>query len=223
MTPALSSPVQLTDRDLEILAWLARFRGATAAQVGRRFGMGYSRVSRRLSQLGAGGLVTLERVLHRRPGVYLVTATGQATAGADLPVAELVVGAYQHDLTVVDVAITGELAGDAIVTQRQMTALESPPDGVTQLRYAVTLASGERRFADLTVERPDGRWAIEVALSDTRSELLEDVLRAYAEAKHVAGVIYHVGPAVHADRIDRVAAALDLGERFELHALEPST
>lgn len=218
MSPAVSSTVQLTDRDLEILAWLARFRGATATQIGRRFGMGYSRASRRLNQLGAGGLVTLERVLHRRPGVYLVTAAGQSTAAADLPVAELVVGTYQHDVAVVDVAIAAELAGAKILTQRQMQALEVTD--ATALLYAVALPDGQRHFPDLLSEHDSERWAIEIALSDMRSEPLERVLGAYAAARHLAGVVYHVGRAVDAERIRRVAASLELGARVELRELD---
>lgn len=212
-----AAPVQLTSRDVEILRWLARFRGATAGQIGRRFAMGYSRVSRRLNQLGAGGLVTLERVLHRRPGMYLVTAEGQAVAGADFPVAELGVGGYEHDVAVVDVAIAAELADERVVTQRQMQTLEVTGRG--ELLYAVELADRERHFPDLALERTDGRWALEVEITDVRSELLEAILRAYASAPHLAGVIYNVSPSVHAERIQRAAAALELGERFELHAL----
>jgi len=212
--------VQLTDRDLEILGWLARFRGATAQQVGQRFSMGYSRVSRRLSQLGADGLVTLERVLHRRPGVYLVTAKGQTIAGIDLPVAALVAGAYQHDLAVVDVAIAAELADTQVITQRQMQTLEVTGGG--DLLYAVELPDRERHFPDLVLERDDGRWALELEITDVRSELLEAILRAYAGAPHLTGVIYRVAPAVHADRIQRAAAALALGPRFELRELAES-
>ena len=211
--------VQLTDRDVEILRWLARFRGATAAQIGRRFSMGYSRASRRLNQLGGGGLVTLERVLHRRPGLYLVTGEGLAIASVDLPVAEARLGSYEHDLAVVDVAIAVELAGDRAVTQRQMQTLEVTGGG--DLLYAVELATQERHFPDLVLERTDGPWAIEVEVTDVRSERLEAVLRAYAGAEHLAGVLYHVAPAVHAERIQRAAAALDLGTRFELRVLEP--
>jgi len=217
---ASPSPVQLTNRDVEILRWLARFRGVTAPQIGRRFDMGYSRVSRRLNQLGAGGLVALARVLHRKPGLYTVTGEGQTAAGADLPVATVTVGTYEHDVAVADVAIAAELAGGKVLTQRQMQALEVGV-GASDLIYAVALAAGERHFPDLVLERSDGRWALEVEVTDARSELLEPILSAYAGAEHMAGVIYTVAPAVHADRIQRAAAALELGPKFELRVLEP--
>ncbi|MCA1680798.1 MAG: MarR family transcriptional regulator [Actinobacteria bacterium] len=217
--PASPSPVQLTDRDVEILRWLARFRGVTAAQIGRRFDMGYSRVSRRLNQLGAGGLVALTRVLHRKPGLYTVTGEGQTAAGADLPVAAVGLGAYEHDVAVADVAIAAERAGDTVLTQRQMQALEAGA-GAGDLTYAVARTAGERHFPDLVLDRSDGRWALEVEVTDARSELLEAILRAYAGAAHLAGVIFTVAPAVHADRIQRAAAALELGLRFELRVLE---
>lgn len=209
--------LRLTDRDIEILRWLAGFDGATANQIARRFRAGYSYTSRRLTQLRAAGLLSRERFLYHRGGLYTVTANGLAVTGTDLPVAELGLGAYEHDLAVVDVAIDAELDGERVVTQRQMQTLEVTGGG--ELLYAVELDDRERHFPDLVLERADGRWALEVELADVRSELLEAILRAYATAPHLAGVIYRVKPAVHADRIRRIAAALELGERFELHEL----
>lgn len=219
--------LRLTDRDIEILRWLAGFPGATADQIARRARSGYNYTARRLTQLRAAGFLTRERFLYHRGGLYAVTAAGLAVTGTDLPVPELGLGAYDHAYAVVDVAIDAELAGEKVLTQRQMQALETPQESVTSatsLHYAVDLPAGTRHFPDLLVERPDGRWAVQVALTDTRSELLEGLLRAYSKAEYLAGVIYHVGPAVHADRIERIAAALGLGTRFELHVLEaPAT
>ena len=215
-TPAPS--LRLTDRDIEILRWLAGFSGATANQIARRFRAGYSYTSRRLTQLRASGLLSRERFLYHKGGLYTVTANGLAVTGTDLPVAELGPSAYEHDLTVVDVALDAELTGEKVLTHRQLQTLEVTSNGGEML-YAVELPDHERHFPDLVLERTDGRWALEVEIADVRSELLEAILRAYADATHLAGVIYHVAPAVHAERIQRIADALELGERFELQTL----
>jgi DNA-binding MarR family transcriptional regulator len=214
-TPAL----RLTERDIKILRWLSGFGGATANQIARRFRAGYSYTARRLTQLRAAGLLSRERFLYHRGGLYAVTAEGLAVIGADLPVPELSLSAAVHDLAVTDAAIDAELAGEKVITKRQMQALEVVA-GADDLIYAVGLADGDRHFPDLVLERVDGRWAVEVEVTDARTELLEAILRAYAGAEHLAGVIYRVAPTVHADRIQRAAAAHELGARLELHQLE---
>jgi len=210
--------LRLTDRDIEILRWVSGFAGATVDQIARRFRAGYSYTARRLTQLRAAGLLTRERFLYHRGGLYAITAQGLAVTGADLPVPELSLSAAVHDLAVIDAAIEAELAGEKVITRRQMQALEIV--GAGDLTYAVERTAGERHFPDLVLERSDGRWALEVEVTDARSELLEAILRAYAGAAHLAGVIFTVAPAVHADRIQRAAAALELGSRFELRVLE---
>lgn len=212
--------LRLTDRDIEILGWLGGFGGATANQIARRFRAGYSYTSRRLTQLRAAGLLSRERFLYHRGGLYAVTADGLAVTGADLPVPELSLSAAVHDLAVVDVSIDAELAGERVITQRQMQTLEtSLASEASELLYAIELPELGRHFPDLVLERAAARWAVEVEMTDVRSELLDAILRAYADAEHIAGVIYHVAPAVHAERVQRLADALALGERFELHTL----
>lgn len=220
--PAAAPSLRLTDRDIEILRWLAGFGGATATQIARRFRSGYSYTSRRLTQLLSAGLLSRERFLYRRGGLYAVTANGLAVLGSDLPVDEPRLAAFEHELAVVDLAIAAELAGARVLTRRQMQTLETPLAGAVDdgvLLYAVQLADEVRHFPDLLLERADGRWAVEVELNDVRGDALEAVLRAYAGAAHLAGVIYHVAPTVRAERIQRVADALALDTRFELHTL----
>lgn len=220
---AAAPSLRLTDRDIQILRWLAGFGGATATQIARRFRSGYSYTSRRLTQLLGAGLLSRERFLYRKGGLYAVTANGLAVIGIDLPVAEPRLAAFEHDLAVVDVAIAAELAGDKVVTQRQMQTLETPVAGVagdSGLLYAVQLPDDVRHFPDLLLERADDRWAVEVELNDVRGDVLEALLRAYAGAAHLTGVIFYVAPTVRADRIHHVAQALELGARFELQTLE---
>ena len=221
----MALPIRLTERDIRILAWLGRFRAATVHQISWRFGMGENRAYRRLRQLLDAGLLRHERLLYGRPGVYLATADGLAVAELELPPPQLDIRAYRHDLAVVDLAIEAELAGEVVVSEREMRSREAIPNDSASLqeplRYAVELADGggqrsRRHFADLLLERAGGRWAVELELGDKRDGRLVAMLRAYRDAAHLAGVLYYAEQESLRQRIERLAEQLELGERLDL-------
>jgi Replication-relaxation len=210
-------PVRLTDRDVEILRWLADFRtGATVRQVTRRFAMEASRARRRLAQLRAAGYLAHERVFWAQPGPYQVTPAGMAVVGVDRPAPEIDVRVYRHDLAVVDLAIDFELGGETVVTALAAEALEPPA------RYSVVLA-GERRFPDLVLERDDERRGVEL-LAAGDGPLpggLEGLVAAYGEADHLAGAIVFVEtPATRAE-LEAIAADLLAAERLDVRTWTP--
>ncbi len=187
---------------------------ATAVQIARRFGMSYSRASRRLYQLGNAGLVRLERLFFGRPGAYLATADGLAVAGVDLPPAEIDVRVLRRQLGAVELAIDAELAGQAVITARQMRYGDDAA-------YAIEVGGDVgRHIPDLVVQRDTGQWAIELELTETRRERLESVLRAYENAPQFAGVVMYAAGAAR-DQVAQLAEQHDLGERLELRAWDP--
>jgi hypothetical protein len=214
-------PVRLTDRDVEILRWLADFRtGATVRQVTRRFAMEASRARRRLAQLRAVGYLAHERVFWAQPGPYQVTPAGMAVVGVDRPAPKIDVRVYRHDLAVVDLAIDFELGGETVVTARAAEALEAPAPAPA--RYSVALA-GERRFPDLVLERDDERRSVELlaAGDDPLPAGLEGLVAAYGEADHLAGAIVFVEtPATRAE-LEAIGAGLLAAERLDVRVWTP--
>lgn len=217
----VAAGVRLTERDVEILAWLAGVRCAMAPQIGRRFGMAYKRVSRRLGQLMRAGLLEHERLLYGKPGVYMATADGIAVGGKALPPARLDVATYRHDLALVDLAIDAELAGEQVVGQREMRAVDATRGGEgAPPRYAIELdddGSSRRHFPDLIA----GRQAVELELTDVSPGHLESVLGAYARGEHLAGVVYYVEHEELAARIRCIATELELGSRLKVQTWRP--
>jgi IclR helix-turn-helix domain len=198
---------RMTDRDLEVLAWLARQRVATAMQVSRLFEVDLSKAYRRLRAMVVRGLVRHERVFHLEPGVYLATASGIGCTNLELPPARLDIRTLRHDLWVTDVCVSYLRSGVPVTTEREMRATDSCGG---RPRYAAALAgeaaSGRPRlhFPDLVAES-DGRWAIEVELTPKRRRRLDQIVGAYVRARHLDGVVYYVR-SCQVERLVREAA-----------------
>ena len=211
-------PVRLGERDLAILAWLARHRFASASQIGERFGIGLNRTCRRLGQLGAAGYVLRLRPF-TSPSVYLATSAGVDVAGSDLPPARLDVRTYRHDLGVTDLAIELELAGLQTVSEREMRVRESARSGSYAARFSPEQngTSPRRHFPDLAVELEDGSVsAFELELTPKRTRRLRAILKAYRRSPHIARVVYYVERADLARRIEDLARSLHFEDRLEV-------
>jgi Sugar-specific transcriptional regulator TrmB len=198
---------RLTERDVEMLAWLARQRVATAMQVARLFEVDLSKAYRRLRAMVARGLVRHERVFHLQPGVYLATGSGIAFAGAELSAAKLDIRTLRHDLIVTEVCVSYLRRGLVVTTEREMRAVDSRGE---RPQYAARLvgeaARGGLHFADLLAHEAGGLRAIEVELTPKRRHRLDQIIGAYVRARHLAGVVYYVRTR-QVERLVREAAA----------------
>src|SRR5436190_8478207 len=105
--PARRGP-QLTDRDVEILAWIGRHGVVTPAQVARHFftrddgSVGQWAAYRRLRKLEELGLTREDRTFWREPNVLRLTTAGARLADIDVGPARLVLGELRHTLALVD-------------------------------------------------------------------------------------------------------------------------
>jgi hypothetical protein len=73
---------------------------------------------------------------------------------------------------------------------------------------------------DLALQPYDGSpaFAVEVELSVKTQRRLEEICRAWARARHLAGVVYYAAPAA-LRALERAVAATYAHERIELRAL----
>jgi hypothetical protein len=210
--------VRLGERDLAILAWLARQRFATASQIGERFSIGVNRTCRRLGQLGRAGYVERRRPF-TSPSAYLASKTALAVVGSELPPARVDVRTYRHDLGVTDLVIEYELAGARIVTEREMRMHEALRTGTFAARFSPELygASPRRHFPDLAVQLDDGSvQAFELELTPKRTGRLRAILKAYRRSPHIASIVYYVERRELGRRIEELARSLHLDDRLEV-------
>lgn len=87
----------LTERDAQIVDWLARIGAADVGHVSERFCLHRWIAYRRLASLAACGLVERRMFLYGRPGLYMATRLGLRSRGLDhLRVFRLSVAGVEH-------------------------------------------------------------------------------------------------------------------------------
>jgi hypothetical protein len=220
----------LTARDLELLAWVGRWRAVLAAQVQARFAVGAVVCYRRLRVLVDMGLLVQRRVFCGEPGVYLATAGGLAVADLSLPPARLDLATYRHDLAAVWVAVAVEseiarngAAGLRVVGDRELRALVS--GGAAARQGGLTgLGAGRGRagIPDVAVLDEEGQVlvAFEVELSAKGSSRLARVLGAYGRQPHLRRVVYLTDRAGVAGSVQRAARRAAADELVEVRRCE---
>lgn len=216
----------MTERDREILRWLGRHRYAMVSQIMNRFVMSQVMAYRRLGGMVTDGYLSHQRLLHGEPGVYWPTRAGLAAAECGLPVATVDIRTYRHDLLLVWLAIEMESLGGMVVTEREMRQAESFQDNPD--RFAVLLNGrgvagyARKHFPDLVVEGQGKRLAVEVELTSKRTQRLEAILRGYAWARHLDGVVYYVDRPSLAERITEISKKMRVDDKVKVEVLRLS-
>lgn len=229
-----SKGFRITDRDAELVAFVARFHGVEAAQLAERFGMDRADVYHRAARLAERGLLARHRLLHARPGVYTAASAGLAWVGSSLPPARPSLHAYEHSLELawLALALEREFGREAILTERELRSLEMPgawdahrSGRRLRPRYALLTERNAvprgLHFPDLVVEAGGpggGLLAIELELTAKGGARRRRIVRAYRDSLQVEQVRYYAAPAplallersVASERGNEVAPVFDL-------------
>ena len=89
---------QLTDRDRELLLFLAEHRLVLASQVRELLDVSDDAAVRRLRVLARQGYVTSRRIFYGQPACSQIRPLGLAAIGSDLPPPRLKLAYYEHDV-----------------------------------------------------------------------------------------------------------------------------
>lgn len=183
--------VRLTERDLNIIKWINSHRAATVEQVHKKFGMSPQAAKKRLSELKSSGYLRYEKVFHNKPGIYISDKNGIAVTSDELPAVKIRLGSYEHDLALVDLAVTLEQRTGAYWHTDRQIRHENGIKGVGVKGHS----------PDGVLEYPSGeKIAVELELSAKGTKRLESILRGYANSRY-QGVWYFVSSENNAYRI----------------------
>lgn len=220
----------VTARDQEILGWLARYRFATAGQVQRGWGLEWRKAYRRLARLQQLGLVNHHKVLHGEPGVYIPTRSGMRLAEVELPPSTVDLGTYRHSVALVSLALELEPEVAALVSEREIRQADGGVRKRADLRYAVSLDSGETphevgrlHIPDLVQVHDDGELeAVELELTPKRTRRLRSIIRAFVRARHLRRGVTYYTPKDNVARLVRgVARELEADDVVTVRSWEP--
>lgn len=178
----------ITDRDLEFLSWVGRFRGVTSAQVAQWFlpdaADGPRVIDRRMRVFREHGLVTSQRVLASYPSVHTLTRSGMTRVDLFGSVKRPHVGQFVHDLAVTDLLVwlRSRDHGLRCLTEREVRAIDVP--SCDEPKYAVRALEGSSRkliYPDLiTISSKGEPMAHEVEASPKDANRLRLLMLAYA-------------------------------------------
>jgi hypothetical protein len=244
--------IALTDRDMAMLQFLARYRFATYPQLARYFETTPVALRQRMPRLAKEGIVVRKTIGKSQHGVWLPTDTGIKVSGLDLPTPTLSWATAAHTLGLVDVGVMYELEGETVVTEREIRAADTrdrpsarmvsamkyagvdpdePIEDGSLRMYVVNLGGGESHYGhipDMVLVRPpapDGSpasVAIELELVHKPATQWRKMLRAYLNAPHFGEVIYYTSQRKIAAGVAKAAQEVGAEHMVSVRRFSPS-
>jgi hypothetical protein len=185
---------RITERDVEVLEFVARFgcvpRDAVALWAGTRRAM----TLRREARLRDGGLLKTVRPFGADGPFVLCTRAGLRAVGLQaLGPAGLSPAVARHAAATVRVAARLELEGERVLSERELAAAERREG---RRLFSADLSAGRFHRPDLVVLNGDP-VAVEVELAEKAPHRLDEILRGWRLAvarRKVRAVVYRCGP-----------------------------
>jgi hypothetical protein len=195
--------VRLTDRDRDVLAFVADHRLVLAEQVQALLGVSARTATARLGALASAGLLSKERVFFQQPACYQITRQGLGAIGSELRAPRGIdLSCYAHDVGLGWVWLAaragafGRLRG--VLSERQLRSRDARPERASE-PLAVRLGgfgpAGRARlhYPDLLLHTASGhRVAVELELSGKGRVRREKILTGYAADARIDAVLYLV-------------------------------
>jgi hypothetical protein len=222
----------LTDRDRQMLAFMAEHRLVLEEQVAVLIGRRTEAIAPRLRALAAKGYLT------RTPGFdaarcCAIRPRGLAAIGSRLPTPRENLGMYRHDIGAAWLWLAAqrgafgtlaEVIGERLIRSHDMAAPDDP--------YAIRLGGyhgdgrERRHYPDLLlIDRQGRRLALELELSLKEKARREEIIAGYGTDRGLAGVLYLVEDTRHGRLIGRAmldaAAQFGLSDRLGVRAVPP--
>jgi hypothetical protein len=203
----MAGGTRITNRDIEILAWMGRHGVVTPQQVGRRFfvhegAVAQKRAYRRLAKLEELELIRRDAPFARHPDVLRLRSRGAALAQNDLPAARYVLREIPHELAVVDLveALLAQHKGATVQTGREVRRQRAGE------RLDRTRRPGRGRTPDAVLTLKSGKTvAIELQLTPRRSRDDQTVLEGYVQERF--DLVWWYVPEVAVERVRKLVKA----------------
>jgi hypothetical protein len=218
--------LQLTPRDLELLAFVAEHRVVLAGHAQALMVTSAKAAYTRLHALTKAGLLSFEQVFHRKPGCYRITTRGLRAVGSSYPSTKIDLHTYDHDVGVAWLYLAARrgtfgpvadvLSERALRSHDERPGRSDPPMGV---RLGGLGATGRERlhYPDLLLVTPQGRRiAIELELTAKGRARRHKILSGYAADARIDAVVYLVERAAVGEPIRASARRIGCSSRVHV-------
>ena len=200
--------VEQAQRDVDVLAWVGRFRFVTAQAIGERFDVSWQQANARIRRLERLGLLGCERQHVSQPRAVFLTGKGHKLLGWPRRRAPRAQVQREHEAAIVFLVCELERQEpDArVLTERECRRLEA--DGQTR-RYSVDVHEAGRgpvrRWPDVVVEVTNGRSAYEIEFAPKGTAQLKQIVEAYETRADYDRGVFMVKSASLGRRIRKLA------------------
>jgi DNA-binding MarR family transcriptional regulator len=203
--------LEQTRRDVEVLAWVGRFRFVTPKAISERFDVSWQQANARVRRMERLGLLGCERQHRTQPQAVFLTGKGHELLGFARrrpPRADV---QREHEAAIVWLVTELERSADQgtrVLTERECRQREAADRAD---RFSVDVAhSGprkdRRRWPDVVLETSEGRRAIEIEFAPKGSDRLQRIIDAYQIASPYTDTVFYVKNAALGRRIKQIAA-----------------
>lgn len=171
-------------RDVEVLAWIGRFRFVTPEAIAARFGVSWQRANARVRRLQRVGLVGCEREHVSQPRAVFLTARAHELLGQPRRRPPRAQVQREHEAAIVWLVtqLEREAAGGVrVLTERECRRLEAADE---QRLYSAELDDGARRWADVVVESGGRRRALEIEFAPKGTARLSRIIAAWQHSTY---------------------------------------
>lgn len=212
---------RITQRDLDVLTFIARYGTVPRSAVALRVGTARSVTLARERRLRLGGLIETRFGVGSSERLLVASRLGLRACGhSELGLARPSPATLRHEVILARLGAALESGGERLLSEREINALERA-EGARHLSAA--LPGNRYHRADLVRLADDGESAeaIEVELTSKGAARLDAILRAWRLAvaeRRLARVVYHCTPptrrllerAIERTRTEAVIAVVDL-------------
>ncbi len=164
--------MQITERDKQMIIFIARHKFVTAKQVSRYMEMGLKAAYRRLKKMVDNFYLNHERLFLGKPGIYLATKKGIEVSESHVGAQKNVpLGTYFHDLEVNDMAIKYHLEGYEIITEKEIIA---------KVRKGIGQIGKQERIPDIILQNGSGKpIAVELEIAPKDKNRIKKIVNYY--------------------------------------------
>jgi hypothetical protein len=204
-SPSAPAPRRVTERDRDVLAFLAEHRLVLASQVRELLGVSDATAGKRVRALVRQGFIESRPIFGPATTYCRIRPLGLAAIGSDLPPTRLKLACYEHDVGVAWIWLAAKRGAFGplreVVGERRLRSRDGFPglardgDEPAGVRLGGVGRGGRERlhYPDLLLITHDGkRVAIELELSSKGRARLQHVLLGYAGDTRIDGVLYLV-------------------------------
>ena len=200
--------VEQAQRDVDVLAWVGRFRFVAAQAIGERFGVSWQQANARVRRLERLGLLGCQREHVSQPRAVFLTGKGHELLGWPRRRPPRAHVQREHETAIV--SLVGELERNEpaprVLTERECRRLETETG---KRRDSVDVfgdsRGNRRRWPDAVVEDTAKRCAYEIEFAPKGTARLRSIVQAYERATVYDEVVFMVKSPALGRRIQSLA------------------